>query len=135
MSFASTPPKIAIINTSDDLLDILQTLFEEHGYTVTTAHVRAIRTDLEDLQQFIERTDPDLLLWDLAPPYEQNWRYFQTIRHLPMMQGRRFVLTSTNERRAKEIAGEDKQVFEILGRPFDLDQLAAVVAKALAAPP
>ena len=50
------------------------------------------------------------------------------------MQGQRFILTSTNERRTHEIVGSDEIIFEIVGKPFDLDQLIEIVARAMPQP-
>ena len=43
-----------------------------------------------------------------------------------------FVVTSTNARAATELAGRREPVIEILGRPFDLDELLAAVKRAAA---
>lgn len=40
-----------------------------------------------------------------------------------------FVIPSTNEKAARELAGRDEPVLEILGRPFDLDELLAAVQR------
>jgi CheY-like chemotaxis protein len=129
-----TPPRIAIINSNEDLLEILRTAFEEEGYFVATAHIRAFRLHEADLDAFIEQAQPQVVIWDLAPPYDMNWRYFQEIRQFPVMQGRRFLLTSTNAERAREIAWTDEDIVEVVGKPFDLEGLEELVARAIQQP-
>jgi hypothetical protein len=41
-----------------------------------------------------------------------------------------FVVTTTNERRLREIVGTDRQVLEIVGKPYDLDQIVKAVEAA-----
>ncbi len=127
-------PRLAIVNTSEDLVEVLTTFFEDEGYEVVSAIVRSFRTHQQNLEEFIQVHDPQILLWDIALPYEENWRYFEKIRQSPVMKGRRFVLTTTNEERVREVAGVDQEITEIIGKPFDLYQLAGVVAHARKAP-
>lgn len=123
-------PRLAIINTSEDLIEVLTTFFEDEGYEVVSAIVRSFRTHERNFEEFIKAHDPQILLWDIALPYEENWGYFQKIKELPIMRGRHFVLTTTNEKRVREVAGVDEEITEIVGKPFDLYQLAGVVAHA-----
>jgi DNA-binding response OmpR family regulator len=125
-------PKIAVINTSEDLTVLLQTFFEEEGFEVAIATVRVFRTGQEVIEQFLELHDPHVLVWDVALPYEENWQYFQKVRQSPCMRGRRFVLMSTNVQRVREVAGVDEDLIEIVGKPFDLQQLLGVIKRTLA---
>lgn len=134
MSSLPARPRVAIVNTSDDLVQILKEILEEEGYKVATATVRVFRMNQERIAGFIEAHDPQVLVWDIAIPYEENWRYFQGIKASPCMQGRRFVLMSTNEQRVREVIGMEEEIIEIVGKPFDLQQLIEAVARALAAP-
>jgi CheY-like chemotaxis protein len=130
MTSPSTRPRLAIVNTNEDLIDLLKAFFEGEGYEVVTAHVRVLRTQTEDLERFIAMHDPQILLWDIAMPYDENWRYFQIIKQSPVMRGRRFVLTTTNEKRVREVAGVDEEIVEVVGKPFDLQRLTEAVARA-----
>ena len=47
------------------------------------------------------------------------------------MKGRRFVLTSTNPQRVQQIAHPDQPIFEIIGKPYDLQMIVDAVRKAL----
>ena len=122
-------PMIAIVNSSDDLLDLLRESFEEEGYTVATAHIRAFRANPQDLELFMLAYNPPVVLWDIALPYEDNWRFFQMIRRLPIMQGRRFILSTTNVQRLREVTGMDEAIVEIVDKPFDLQYLLNIVAQ------
>ncbi len=100
---------------------------------VASAHARTLREEPGAVERLLAEHDPKVLVWDIAPPYEENWRALQAIKQLPGMQGRRFVLTSTNARNVREIVGSDEEIIEVVGKPFDLQQLLGAVAQALAA--
>ncbi len=123
--------KIAIVNTSTDIVEMLASLFEEEGYEVVTALARDFRTQQTNVENFIAEHDPLVLVWDIAMPYEENWRYFQMVKQLPSMQGRHFILTTTNEKRVREVVGTEPAVIEVVSKPFDLRQLAEAVEHAL----
>ena len=47
------------------------------------------------------------------------------------MDGRGLVLTTTNKARLDGTAGTDSKAFEIVGKPYDLDQIKAAIHTAL----
>ncbi len=51
------------------------------------------------------------------------------------MQSRQFVMTSTNAQRLQELVGSHQQVYEIVGKPFDLDEVVRAVKEAARARP
>ena len=60
-------------------------------------------------------------------PYEENWRFFKTMRDATTMNGRGVVLTTTNKARLDEVLGEDSGALEVVGRKEDLQQIAAAI--------
>jgi CheY-like chemotaxis protein len=129
-----TPPRVAVINSNDDILEIITAALTDEGYIAASAHARAFRLGQESLSQFIDEHAPQVLLWDIAPPLEVNWQFFQEIKDLPIMQGRRFVLTSTNVRRLRELVGNEADgAIEIIGKPYELEEIFRAIQKALAA--
>ena len=52
-----------------------------------------------------------------------------TIDVTPSLRGRRFVITSTNPQRVREVAGEE-HVLEIVGKPHDLEAIVTTVESA-----
>src|SRR5215813_5167987 len=130
MTALSTPVTIAIVNSNEELLKVLKDFFEQEGYTVATAHVRTFREHLETIEPFLAKYDPQVLIWDIAPPYDEAWRFLQTIRQLPLLQGRQFILTTTNERQVRAVAGSDEKIVEIVCKPYDLEHLLQLVERA-----
>jgi DNA-binding response OmpR family regulator len=122
------PLRVVILNDSPDVLDLLKTLFEQEGFESVTTHAPQFREGELDFDQFIAEQDPDVILWDIALPYEVNWDHFQqTMRTSQVMQGRRVVLMTTNYAELRDVAGKDPGAIEVVGKPFDLEQLVDAV--------
>lgn len=120
---AEAPIVVAVINSSPDIVDILRLAFEQNGFVVVTAMTHEIRDGEVDVEQLIRQHRPKVIIYDIAPPYENNWRLFQHICSMPVMGGCEFVITSTNAGQVEKLAGVGERVYEIVGKPFDLDRV------------
>ena len=61
-----------------------------------------------------------------------NWNLLLHLGQLPALRGRRFVITSTNPGRFRELAKVEQEVHEIVEIPYVLTQLVETVAEAAA---
>jgi len=126
----SKAPVVAIFNSNDDVVEMLRFAIERAGMVVVSGHVDAIRRGEQRLADFVEQHDPAVILYDIVPPYDRSWRFLEHIRDTPSMQGRRFVITSTNAQRVREIVGGAGDVLEIVGKPYDIDAIVKSVEAA-----
>lgn len=123
-------PVVAIINTSEDVVNLLRDVFELEGWRTTVGYAVNFRTERESFSEFLAEHTPDVIVWDIAIPYEDNWAYFQQIQRSNGGVQRPFVLTTTNKRVLESLVGPTP-AFEILGKPYDLDLIVAAVRRAL----
>ena len=71
-----------------------------------------------------------MVVFDVSLPYEENWerfREFQSLageRHIPV------VLTTTNRDALNQFIGP-AEALEIIGKPYDLDQVLVAVRRVL----
>jgi DNA-binding NarL/FixJ family response regulator len=126
----SRRPVVAIFNSHDDVVEMLRFALEQTGLIVVSGHIDAIRRGEQRLSDFVDEHDPVVILYDLVPPYDRSWHFLEHLRQTPSMQGRRFVVTSTNAQRVKEIVGGAEHVLEIVGKPYDIDAIVKAVQAA-----
>jgi DNA-binding NarL/FixJ family response regulator len=135
MSSTHRPPVVAILNSNDDVVELLRNLLEQAGFVTVTGHIDDIRRGELDLVNFVRQHDPNVIVYDLVPPYDRSWSYLGLLRHSEPLAGRQFVITSVNADRASEVVGRSDMVYEIVGKPLDLDRIVAAVKEASKARP
>jgi DNA-binding response OmpR family regulator len=124
------PDVVAVFNTSEDTTDMLRVVLEDAGFVVITAFTNALRDGKTDLENLMRQHQPKVIIYDIALPYEASWRLFQHVRESPACEGVRFVLTSTNAAQVHNVAGAAEPILEIVGKPYDLDELVRIVREA-----
>jgi len=124
------PLVVAVINSSPDVIDMLRIAFEHAGFLVVSTFTFAIRNGEVDLEAFLRLHRPAAIIYDLAPPYKNNWQLFLHLREVPGFQDRPIILTSTNPRRLQEFADVGQAVFEVMETPYEINNLIDTVARA-----
>ena len=133
---ADVLPVVAVINTSPDVLEILRLTLQHAGIVAVSTMSFDLRDGRVDIESFMRQHCPRVIVYDIAPPYELNWQLFLHTQALPAMNGVQFILTSTNPHHVHELPGaHGENVFEIVGKPFDLDRIVQAVKEALHARP
>jgi CheY-like chemotaxis protein len=123
---------VAVINTSPDTIDLLKDLLERAGLLVVSTYTHDIRDGKLDLGAFLHAHEPRVIVYDIAPPYERNWQFFQHLRQT-VLAGYRFVLTTTNPSRVEPLVGRDEHVYEVVDKTPDLDAILRATREALRA--
>ena len=128
-STRTAPGIVALFNASDDTVDMVQNLLTASGgsQTLIWCHFADLKKGIVNFEKYMERHNPEVVIFDLSPPYDENWRFFKTMREAQTMQGRGMVLTTTNKNRLDEVLGEDSHALEVVGRPKDLQQIDTAI--------
>src|SRR5262249_57943054 len=95
---------VGVFNTSEDTTDLLRVVLEQAGFVVVAVFTNLVRDGKVDFEAFVRQHAPEVVVYDIAVPYEQNWALFQHFRSRPMSAGVRFVLTTTNVAQVQKIA-------------------------------
>jgi len=130
----STPPKrvVALFNASDDTVEMVQRMLDASGYhCLVGCHFADLKKGRIDFARYLDLHAPEVVIFDISPPYKENWHFFKGLRDGAAMQGRGLVLTTTNKDRLDEAVGANSEAFEIVGKPYDLDEIKFAIQAAL----
>ncbi|HWJ55557.1 MAG TPA: hypothetical protein VNR90_05050 [Vicinamibacterales bacterium] len=122
-------PTVAVINGLQDTIDMLRFVLEDAGFRVVDTQARDVRRGEVDLAEFVQRHDAAVVLYDIAIPYDENWRALQERRAAPALATTPFVVTTTNQRALEGVVGPTDAV-EIIGKPYDLHRIVEAVRRA-----
>ena len=122
-------PTVAVINGLQDTIDMLRFVLEDAGFRVVDTQARDVRRGEVDLAEFVQRHDAAVVLYDIAIPYDENWRALQERRAAPALATTPFVVTTTNQRALEGVVGPTDAV-EIIGKPYDLHRIVDAVRRA-----
>jgi CheY-like chemotaxis protein len=126
-------PAVYILNTSDDIVEMLRITLERAGFAVASGFIDDLQRGHLDLAQQFELHRPSVVLFDVSMPYDRRWGVLQRLRENPIADGLRFVLTSTNVHRLRQAVDTEEPVLELAGEDDDLASIAAAVRAAVSA--
>src|SRR5678816_2091066 len=126
-----TPIVVAIINTNPDLVRLLRVNLETASYVVLVIHIEDIKTAAGDVEAIIERHNPRVIIYDIVPPYDVNWRFFDHLRTTKAFQNRHFVITTVNISQVQRVVGKESVVYEVVGEASDIQQVVRAVREAV----
>ena len=124
-------PTIAVFNSSDDTVELLRTALEAEGFQTVAGHIPDVKKGELDLIDFVNHHTPAVILYDISPPYDANWRFLRLVRSSESLKKHQFVLTTTNKPALEQLVGQT-EALEIIGKPYDLRQVVDAVRTALA---
>ncbi len=125
---------IAIFNSNPEVLELLREAMQSIGHAAVIAHVDDLKRGRIDMIQFVAEHQPDCIIYDVGPPYDTNWTFLRLMMSSKAMQGRAFVVTTTNKRVLEELIGPS-DVVELVGKPYDLEQICLAVTRAMEGQP
>jgi DNA-binding response OmpR family regulator len=121
---------IAIFNSSEDTVEALRLAFEHQGHETVSAHIDQIKRGQVDFLDFIKTHDPKAVVYDVSPPYDHNFTFLKLLRDTQVMQGRPIILTTTHKVNLERMVGPTDAI-EIIGKPYDLEQVVATAVRKL----
>src|SRR5947199_9430545 len=95
---------IAIFNTNPEVLELVRDSLQQAGFQAVVAQIDDLKRGRLDMIQFVEEHKPDVIVYDVAPPYDTNWTFLRLMRNSRVMQGRAFVVTKTNQGALEELS-------------------------------
>lgn len=120
---------VAVMNSSREITDVLSEVFKRAGFNTTDIFTYKFKNGDVDFEEFVENNKPNVIVYDIAIPYKDNYELFQSLLAKDVAKDIPFILTTTNKKALEEIVGETMAI-EIVGKPFDMNHLVDIVKNA-----
>src|SRR5678809_242044 len=91
----TTKGVVALFNASDDTIEMVYGLLKNigDGQSLIWCHFADLKRGIVVFEKYMEKHNPELVIFDISPPYDENWTFFKTMRSNKVMKGRGSVLT------------------------------------------
>ena len=112
---------VAMFEASGDTVEIIRVLLTEAGASQSLIHCpfADLKRGITDFRKCLTSHNPEVVVFDISPPYAENWAFFTTVRDAAEMLGRGVVLTTTSKRQLDELGGEDSHAVEVADTLMD----------------
>jgi two-component system, chemotaxis family, chemotaxis protein CheY len=127
----SGTPVILVVDDDPVTLRIIADTLADEGYEALTAPHGAAALDCLEQRQAAGAPAADLILLDMRMPLMDGWAFAEAYRRTPGPHAPIVVMTAAHDAldRAAQIGAEG-----VLSKPFDLDDLLAIVQRGLGHP-
>jgi len=112
---------ILVVDDNAELVEGVKITLEMEGYQVLTA------TDGVEALDILERTTPDLILADIMMPNMDGYELYERINSDPRWVQIPFVFLTAKTDKADILRGKEMGVDDYITKPFDPQDLIAVV--------
>ena len=129
-AMASKPVVVAIVNTNPDIVRMLRIALERSGFIAVVLHIEQLKTGAADLDAFLRDHDPRVIIYDVPPPFEENWRFLTHLRSNPGVRNRQFVVTTMNRDAVLRHVQPAEDIYEVIGHGEDIAEIVQAVREA-----
>ena len=119
------PEQLLLVDDEPGLREAVQAYLEDSGYTVQTAANG--REGWETLQRVL----PDLVITDVMMPQVSGYEFLKQLREDPRFKTLPVIFLTARGMKSDRIQGYDAGCDAYLPKPFDPDELVAIVTRLL----
>lgn len=123
--------KVIVMNTSKEITEVLQEVLIGEGFDTLTQFTYKFKNDEIDFDEYVSMSRPDVILYDIALPYEENYELFLELSSRKVVRDIPFILTTTNKKALEGLVGPTS-THELIGKPYDLKEIIEAVKRAAA---
>jgi hypothetical protein len=77
MTATTGPRTVGILNSTEDVIELLVGVLEDEGYAARAAYIPEFKRGRGDLTAWLGDLAPTAILYDIPPPYGENWAFYQ----------------------------------------------------------
>jgi DNA-binding NarL/FixJ family response regulator len=119
------PEQLVLVDDEPGLREAVQAYLEDSGYTVHTA------SNAREGWDTVQRVMPDLVITDIMMPQVSGYEFLKQLRDDPRFETLPVVFLTARGMTNDRIQGYDAGCDAYLPKPFDPDELVAIVTRLL----
>ena len=119
------PEQLLLVDDEPGLREAVQAYLEDSGYTVHTA------TNGREGWETLQRVLPDLVITDVMMPQVSGYEFLKQLRDDPRFKTLPVIFLTARGMKSDRIQGYDAGCDAYLPKPFDPDELVAIVTRLL----
>lgn len=128
MDHPSPRALVALINPDDATRQALQAALEQAGFSTVSPGPQHLHYGQLDVVRFLRDHEPAVVVYDLGPPYTQNWRILQALGDSGVAEERYVILTTVNKAALEQELGPT-EALEIGAEASGLHELVRTVRR------
>ncbi|MBD1820925.1 response regulator transcription factor [Cyanobacteria bacterium FACHB-DQ100] len=119
------PEQLLLVDDEPGLREAVQAYLEDSGYTVHTA------TNGQEGWETVQRVLPDLVITDVMMPQVSGYEFLKQLRDDPRFKTLPVIFLTARGMKSDRIQGYDAGCDAYLPKPFDPEELVAIVGRLL----
>jgi hypothetical protein len=125
-------PTVALFNASADTQETVKRMLNAANFLCVIGCFRPeLLTSEIALLRVLRDHNPQIVLFEISPPFRPGWSEFKTVLRGKRMEGRALVLTTDDAAALADAVGDDGHALAIVERPYDLEQITRGIVQAL----
>ena len=117
--------KILIVDDEQDIVETLKFILEAHNYTCYCAY------NGEDGLNMAKEIMPDLIILDVMMPKINGYKISRLLKYDNKYKNIPIIMVTARSQEQDKLIGEETGVNEYISKPFELEEILAVVKKYL----
>ena len=119
------PTKLLLVDDEPSLREAVEAYLEDEGFIVKVA------SNADEGWEFMEQETPDLVITDIMMPRVDGYQFLEKLRDDPRYKGLPVILLTAKGMTSDRIKGHNAGCDAYLSKPFDPDELVAIVKNLL----
>ena len=117
--------KILIVDNEQDIVETLKFILEAQGYTCFCAY------NGEDGLNKAKEIMPDLIILDVMMPKINGYKISRLLKYDNKYKDIPIIMVTARSQEQDKLIGEETGVNEYISKPFELEEILAIVKKYL----
>jgi CheY-like chemotaxis protein len=122
---------VALFSASEDVVELVKGLLTDSGdaQSLVCCPFDDLKKRTVNFEKYMEEYNPEVAIFDISQPYEENWGFFATMRDSQTMQGRGLVIITSNKYQLDVALNGDSSALEFVGQSVDRNLIQAAIER------